>query len=90
MMKKIPTTIAIIFIAMGFSACSESGDAAFRNAQTIIPISISCTEAISTYQELLSGDAIVKDDENTTLSIYHDTDGNKKVCLVSGTAHIVR
>ena len=96
MMKKILTIMAVTFITIGFNACSGGGgNASFENGETIIPITIACETTptatdIDNYETLLSGDAIVKDDVNTTVSIYHDIDGNKKICLVSGTAHIVR
>ena len=93
----------IIFIvsimALSFSACSNwpygegNGD---TNSTTItIAIDVDCianaTAAdIDTYITLLSGDSIVKDDENTTISILVDTNNLKKVCLESGSAHIIR
>ncbi|QOY52288.1 hypothetical protein [Candidatus Sulfurimonas baltica] len=95
-MKNITAIITFVLLTIGFNACSGGGgDASFENGQTIIPVSIACITApdendIATYETLLSGDAIVKDDVNTTVSIYHDVDGNKKICLVSGVAHIVR
>lgn len=93
----------IIFIvsimALSFSACSNwpygegSGD---TNTTTItIAIDVACIanptlSDIDTYITTLSGDSIVKDDENTTISIFQDTNNVKKVCLESGVAHLLR
>jgi hypothetical protein len=59
-----------------------------------IDIDVNCTVApnqttINTYIPVYSGDVIVKDDDNTSI-IYHDINGTKKVCLVSGSAHIIK
>ncbi len=71
------------------------GGASFTEASQKIPITIECKTTpsaanIDAYVTLQSNDTIVKDDSNTSVSIYHNTNGNKKVCLNSGTAHIVR
>ena len=95
--------IVIIFIvsvmALSFSACSNwpygdnDGDAKYIPIS--IPIDVDCilnptASDIDTYITLLSGDSIVKDDENATISILQDINNVKKVCLESGVAHIVR
>lgn len=91
--KLVTFTTALLLL----SACGGGGggDASFKDGSTIVPIDIICKTAptindISTYIALQSKDAIVKDDANTIVSIYHDINSNKKVCLVSGNAHIVR
>ena len=57
-----------------------------------IAIDVNCTTpaTISDYIELLKDDTIVKSENNTTVSIYHDENSNKKVCLDYGEAHIER
>ena len=88
---KIASLLSITALAIFFSACSED------NAQfnyTIIPIDTNCSTSItnstiSTYTTLLSGDIIVED-SNATIQIYHDVNGVKKVCMVSGSAHLIR
>ena len=68
------------------SACSGGGgDSSFENANTTIPIT-NC----ETYVDVLSGDAIVQDSNGTSIKTVFNTDGSKKVCIISGTAHIVR
>ena len=93
----IKTSIFSLLAITSFSACGVGGgdSASFENSEILIPITIACVTTptstdISSYETLNSGDTIVKDTNDTVVSIYHDVDGNKKVCLESGTAHIVR
>lgn len=64
------------------------------NNKTIekIAIDINCVipATIDNYIELVKGDSIVKKEENTTVSIYHDENSNKRVCLDYGEAYIKR
>lgn len=87
------TYVIITFVAasIGFIACGE-GDSHFKNDTQTIPITIACTTpaVIDTYITLQSNDVIVKDSSDTSIIIYHDQDNIKKVCLESGSAHIVR
>ncbi len=90
---KIASLSLLTLATLSFTACGGGGDdASFANSETIIDIDVNCTTpaTISTYITVNSGDVIVKDDENTTISIYHDINNTKKVCLVSGLAHIIR
>ena len=90
--KKILSTMILTLLPLSFIACGGSGDdASFKNSETIIPIDVDCngTVAISSYIELESGDVIVEDN-NATIKTYHDTNGTKKICKVSGSAHIIR
>ena len=90
---KIATLSLLTLLTLSFTACGGgSDDASFANSETMIDIDVNCTTpaTISTYITLHSGDAVVKDDDNTTISIYHDVNGTKKVCLESGSAHIIR
>ena len=85
------TTLAMI----GLSACGGGGggdNADFSNAEQKIPIDVNCTTptTINTYIPLYSGDVLVQAEANTTIETYHNIDGTKKVCLVSGNAYIIR
>lgn len=88
-------TAIAVSIALFLSACGGE-DASFKEESTTISlVGIDCVTTptatdIDGYETLESGDTIIKDDDNTTISIYHDVDGVKKVCLVSGSAHILR
>ncbi len=94
MRLNILTLTVSVILALLLSACGGGGDASFSNGETIVQVDVNCTgattAAIATYIELNSGDALVKNDNNTSVKIYHDVNGTKKVCLVSGSAHIVR
>lgn len=92
----IKTVTFLTIIITSFTACGGGGSSSsFENSETLIPITIACvTNPTSTdidlYETLNSGDVIIKDTSDAVVSIYHDVLGNKKVCLVSGIAHIVR
>lgn len=84
-------------LSISFTACGGGGgsDSSFSNSEELIPISIPCEVTpsntdISNYITLNSGDVIVKDTDTAEISIYHDINGTKKVCLVTPSAHIIR
>ena len=88
-MKNIIYLVASVLIAISFNACGSSSS----STSTIqIPIDVNCTTpaTINTYIPLQSGDSIVPQEDNTTVSTYHDINGTKRVCLVSGSAYIER
>jgi len=93
--KKNMIKVAMLsLLTLGFSACDGGSDASFENSETIIPVTIDCqttpdSNDIATYITLSSGDVVVKEG-NATVSIYHDINGTKKICLEDGNAHIIR
>jgi len=94
-MKLYRNILLATFVALLLSACNEGGDASFKDGETIISlVGVDCVEpaVLANYETLLSGDTIVKDDDNATVIIYHDVAGTKKICLVNNgsSAHIVR
>lgn len=90
-MKKIITCISVIAAISFFTACSGGGDANYGGTSTKVTI-VDCNSSlvISDYTTLESGDTIIKDEDNTTVSTYHDIDGNKTICILSGSAYILR
>lgn len=93
--KAIKSTIILSIITLSMTACGGGSDASFSNAQKKIDINISCITTpssldIDSYITLISADTIVKAEDNTTIKTYHDVNENKKVCLVSGSAYILR
>ncbi len=84
------------FAITSFTACGGGGsDGSFSDSETKIDITIACKTTpsateIDSYITLNSGDTIVKTTPSTTISTYHDTNDVKKVCLVSGSAYILR
>ena len=102
-MKKLYKNLLIMtlitLVTISFNACGGGGgdDAGFSNATTEnrINIDVTCitpvtTVAINSYVTMLSGDVLVQATNNTTVETYHDTNGTKKICLVSGSAYLVR
>jgi hypothetical protein len=95
-MIKIASLSLLTLITVSFTACGGGGDdASFTNSENLVDITIPCqttptTTDIANYITVNSGDVIVKEEDNTTISIYHDINGTKKVCLVSGSAHIIK
>jgi hypothetical protein len=90
---KIATLSLLTLLSLSFTACGGgSDDASFANSETLIDVDVNCTTpaTISTYITVNSGDVIVKKEDNTTISIYHDVNGTKKVCLESGSAYIIQ
>lgn len=93
--SKIKIMIVTLLSTIAFTACGGGDNASFSNSETLIDITIPCettpdSNDISSYITLNSGDVIVKDTNDTKISIYHDVNGTKKVCLTSGSAHIIR
>jgi len=98
-MRNKITLVVVSAMTLLFSACSDGGDASFKNGEITISLkSVQCVTGnptssdISNYETLLSGDTLVKEDDNATVIIYHDAGGVKKVCLVDNgsSAHILR
>lgn len=96
-MKKLISIILPIIVAIGFTACGGGGggDSSFSNKEQIIVITIACVASPSSndfasYITLNAGDEIVNDSADANVTTYHNVGGEKKVCLNSGSAHIVR
>lgn len=88
-------TMLAFGLALFFAACGGGGDSASFDGNSTgnqIDINVTCTTpaTISSYIALVSGDVIVQTGSNTTIETYHDINGDKRVCLVSGSAYILR
>ena len=62
---------------------------------TLIDIDVHCEEkqtpsTMQNYITTFTGDTIIKDTENTKISLFINSNNEKKVCLVNGSAHIIR
>ena len=92
-MKKIHLILNTTLIALLLSACGGGGggssDASFDSGNTKISI-VNCDTTNPVYTDIVSGDLLVKDDDNTEVTIIHDNNGNKKVCITIGSAHLLR
>ena len=91
------TTILFGLTLFLLNGCGENrgcnGATIFIPLQSIKCVTGTPTQAdIASYEPLQSGDTIIKDDNNATVIIYHDSTGEKKVCLIDNgsSAHILR
>ena len=93
---KIVNNIIITVVTISFTACGGSGGNSAEgfdgNSFEQINIEKACTtpDTVADYISLKSADQIVKDEEGTNVSILHDENSVKKICLNSGKAHILR
>jgi len=99
MKTKLKIALIATIIALSFNACSDSDSKSVEDSNTTtattIEIDVECTADttsadIESYITLESGDTIIKDEDNTTVSIFYDAEGNEKICLVEGKAHLLR
>lgn len=95
-MKLNTILIAVLMsiIGISFNACT-SDDTTGEIRREKLAINVTCeansTAAdIATYMTTMSGDSIVQDETNTTISMFIDATNTKKVCLLNGKAHIER
>ena len=96
MKRRTLIILTTVLMVLSFNACgSSSSSETISTTQTAIEISTYCVsnptlQAISTYTEIKAGDTVVRDENNTIIDTYSDSTGILRVCLVSGSAHIVR
>jgi len=76
--------LMVITIALLFSACGD-GDGRFETGDTKIDVTV-CPIIIA----VDNNDLLVKNEDNTTIQVIHDANGSKQVCVLSGSAHIIR
>ncbi len=85
--------ISLLIITTIFTSCGDN--ASSTSQPQIIDIKTYCVEettieSIKTYITLEKDDLLVNDENDTKIEIYHDENDNKKVCLINGSAHILR
>lgn len=95
-MKKIGLKAVLASVMILFSACSDNGGAHFGDAEQLISV-VGCVTTtpvtatdIAGYTTMISGDTLIEDVNNTVVTTYHDVNGTKKVCVVSGKAYLSR
>lgn len=86
-----------IVVVIFLNSCGSGGsDSYFKNATKKINIDVNCTTTEPTaldiyyYITVESDDVIVTEEEGSVISTYHDINGVKKICLVNGSAYILR
>ncbi len=100
-MKKIYLIISTSFIILFLTACgggggggssSKSGNTSGNNTSgNITKVTIvTCSDSNPIFTTIESGDLLVKEVTPTSVNIVHDTDDNKKVCVITGSAYLLR
>lgn len=85
-MKNIVLIISSLFLALLFSACGGGdGEGNFDTGSQEINVT-----QCETYTIIQINDLLVKDNSDTTVKIVHDSNGTKTICIVSGSAHLIR
>lgn len=85
-MRKIYLILTSFTLALFLSACGGGGsDASFSNAEQKITIP-NC----ETYETIEDGDTVIQDQNSTSIKTVFDQNGTKKVCVLTGSAHILR
>jgi hypothetical protein len=85
-MKKIVLIISSLFLALLFSACGGGdGEGNFDTGSQEINVT-----QCEIYTIIQINDLLVKDNSDTTVKIVHDSNGTKTICVVSGSAHLIR
>ncbi len=92
-MRNLYLIISTSLIALLLSACGGGGggssDASFDSGNTKISV-ITCNTTTPVYTTIETGDLLVKEVTPTEVIIVHDNNNNKKVCVISGSAHLLR
>lgn len=92
-MKKIYLLISTTLMALLLSACGGGGggssDASFDSGNTKISV-VDCNNTTPIYTDIEDGDLLVKESDSTIVVIVHNTDASKKVCVDSGSSHLLR
>ena len=81
----------LITTAMSFNACSDDGR--FKDAQSKILVTECNAVGVTIpddYSTMLSGDVLAQEANDTIVETYHDVDGLKKICTLSGLAYLIR
>ena len=85
MMKRIYIVLSSIIVLI-FTACGDNGDGKFDTGLEKV-IVVTCSNGFTTIDE---GDILAKDEDNTVIQIVHDSNNTKKVCVDTGSAHIIK
>lgn len=92
-MRNIYLILNVTLLSLFFISCGGGGgsnnDASFDTGDSKINVLI-CNESAPVYTDIKKGDLLVKQTDSTVVQIIHDSNDNKKICVVSGAAHLLR
>ena len=101
-MKYLYKTIIIIAISTLFTACGggggggtiEGGSSEATKISVVICGGVGtpdeCWIGSNPYTCVKNGDTLVAETDDTELEVVHSSDDDKRVCVVQGSAHILR
>jgi hypothetical protein len=81
--------VAFVFVIVFINACSQNPQEDDSSQQKVQIIDCNATTP-KTYTTIEDGDLLVKDSVDTTVEIVHDSLDNKEVCVLTGSAHLLR
>ncbi len=85
-MKTIYLILATITTALLFSACGSGGDTFDTGEEKVVIVT--CDTNTTTL--IQPNDLLVKDSANTTVTVTHNSDDTKEICVETGSAHLIR
>jgi len=86
----IITLFVTIFIGCGGGGGSSSNDTTETNSTTENTQTTITLQNCEVYTDVETDDVVIHDEINTTIQTVLNTDGTKKICVLTGAAHILR
>ena len=86
--NKIKLTLLTLVTISALSGCGGGGGGASFESTSSGTAIASCTGAISTWTTVNSGN-VVSATSGSQIKFDHDSNGDKKVCVVSGSATLI-
>ena len=92
--KSIKLFLLSFSLLVMISACGDGSGSSEPEVTPVLSSNISVIECSNAsdgaYTPIEEGDELVPDDSNTTVEIVHDEDEGRLVCVLNGSAHLVR
>jgi len=86
--KLLNLAIILFYTAILVGCSGDNGSSASFNSNTAIPVTM-CNDATTPWTALSSGDT-VSATTASQLKFDHDSNGNKQVCVVTGSATVLK
>ncbi len=86
--------VVIIFISLLITSCGSGEQSTVFGGDGSNPLTQKnvepCDDSNPTYTKILDNDTLVNTQKDTIVNIIHNTNKQKKVCVKSGSAHLLR